>query len=195
MTKRSILILLSLIVAAGLTTSCILDPKEEKGGDKDPTPVVFKDLSQKDHVLDNLELAYNERRTDEYDKLLDESFTFIFSEADFSSGEVEFAQWNRADEVGSSEQMLNENSSADDKVVSIDLKIDFPEDSWTEQPANEDHPDESWYFQTVDYNLVIKTQNSWEYRALGKKAQFYIRWATYDKGEHWRIILWRDDVK
>jgi hypothetical protein len=195
MTKRSILILLSLVVAAGLTTSCILDPKEEKGGGEDPTPVVFKDLSQKDHVLYNLELAYNERDFIEYNKLLDDSFVFIFSEADFNNGDVEFSQWDRADEFAVNEKILDPNLAGDKRVISIDLDIEYADDNWTEQPPNEVHPDESWFFQTVVYNLTIKTADDWEHRANGLRAQFYIRWATYDKGEHWRIILWRDDVK
>jgi hypothetical protein len=62
------------------------------------------------------------------------------------------------------------------------------------QPANEDHPDESWYYQTVDYNLTFKTADDWEHRANGLQAQFTIRWAETDDGDHWRIILWRDDV-
>ena len=107
---------------------------------------------------------------------------------------MEFPQWDRVAEVSANENILNANSSADEKVVSIDLSLDYLENNWTEQEPNQDHPDQSWYFQTVDYNLVIKTQNAWEYRTSDKKAFFMIRWAEYDNGEHWRIVLWRDDV-
>jgi len=33
-----------------------------------------------------------------------------------------------------------------------------------------------------------------EYRALGLLAKFTIRWAQTSEGEHWRIVLWQDDV-
>jgi hypothetical protein len=194
MTKRSILILLSLIVVAGLTTSCILDPKEQKEGDDTKPPVVFKDLLEKDDVLFNLELAYLERNAKEYDRLLDDNFTFIFSEADYNSGEVDFPQWDRNTEVLSTVKILDPDLAGDKRVISIDLDVEYAVDNWTELPENEDHPGESWFTQTVDYNLTIKTADDWEHRANGLKAQFTIRWAETDDGDHWRVILWRDDV-
>jgi len=194
MYKRSILILLSLIVVAGLTTSCILDPKEQKKDDDDKPKVDFKDLTEMDDVLFNLELAYNESRMDEYDKLLDENFTFILSEADYNSGEVDVPQWDRDREVHVNTDILNPNLAGDLRVISIDLSLDYPADNWTEQPEHPDHPGESWYFKVVDYDLVVKTADDWEHRALGLQAQFTIRWAQTEQGEHWRIILWRDDV-
>jgi len=194
MTKRIILILLSLIVIAGLTTSCILDPKEQKEGDDTKPPVVFKDLQERDDVLFNLELAYNERRYDEYDKLLDDNFTFIFSEWDYDNEEVEFEQWDRVSEVRANLKILDQGLGGGKRVISIDLSVDYAEDNWTELPENEDHPGESWYTQIVDYNLTIKTADDWEHRANGLQAKFTIRWAATGDGEHWRVILWQDDV-
>ena len=194
MYKRSILILLSLIVVAGMTTSCILDPKEQKKDDDDKPKVDFKDLTEMDHVLFNLELAYNESRMDEYDKLLDENFTFILSEADYNSGEVDVQQWDRDREVSVNTQILNPNLPGDLRVISIDLSLDYPAGNWTELPESQEHPGESWYSKVVDYDLIVITADEWEHRALGLQAQFTIRWAQYPEGEHWRIILWRDDV-
>ena len=36
----------------------------------DPEPVVFEDLTEREHVIDNLVLSYQERNIDEYSKLL-----------------------------------------------------------------------------------------------------------------------------
>lgn len=48
---------------------CILSPKEDPAPpDKDP--VVFMDLTEKEHVIFNLELSYAERDIDEFSKLL-----------------------------------------------------------------------------------------------------------------------------
>jgi hypothetical protein len=74
MYKRTILWLIVLVAAAGLTTSCLLDPEKTKEEPEDKTPVVFKDLTEKDDVLHNLELSYNERRFDKYEELLDADF-------------------------------------------------------------------------------------------------------------------------
>jgi hypothetical protein len=168
---------------------------EDKITPPQPTPTIdFKDLKDKDDVLYNLELAYNERHMGQYDKLLDENFTFILSEVDYNSGVVDVPQWDRSREVSVNSKMLDPNLPADLRVISIDLDLDYQADNWTEEPENENHPGESWYFKTVDYDLVVKTADDWEHRALDLKAQFTIRWAETTEGEHWRIILWRDDV-
>ncbi len=194
MFKRSILILLSIIVVAGLTTSCILDPKEEKNV-KPPAPVVFKDLLERDDVLFNLGLAYNERDMVEYARLLDDSFVFIFSEADFNSGAVTVEQWEKVAEVESNTKILNPNHADPVKrVISIDLVLDYVEDNWTEEASPPEFGEESWFGKTVTYRLVVKTAGSWEYRAIDLKARFTIRWAETDNGDYWRIVRWRDDV-
>ncbi len=168
-------------------------------GDKITPPqetqkIEFKNLQNKDDVLYNLELAYMERRYDQYDKLLDDNFTFIFSETDYNEGHVDYPQWDRDGEVTSNTKILDPNLNDDKRVISINLKLDYQKDHWTEQPANDDHPGESWYVQTVMYSLTIKTADDWEFRAIDLQAQFTIRWAQTEAGEHWRIVLWRDDV-
>ena len=193
MYKRSILILLSIIVIAGLTTSCIFDPKEQKEPGDPPDPVVYKDLTEKDDVLYNLQLAYNERDFVEYQKLLDDNFIFIFSDTDFSSGKTP-EQWNRADEVRVNKKIFDPALPGDNLVISLELSLDYAKENWTELPEKPDHPDESWYTKTVVYYLVVKTADKWEHRATGLKAKFTIRWAQTEEGEHWRTVLWRDDV-
>ena len=129
-----------------------------------------------------------------YDKLLDESFVFIFSEQDFNNNVVDFAQWERADEIGSNTKILSQSNPDPNRVISIDLTLDYVEDNWTEEAAPPEFGGETWFGKTVTYRLVIKTADSWEYRALDLKARYLIRWAETDNGDYWRIVRWSDDV-
>jgi hypothetical protein len=154
-------------------------------------PSGYRDLKEKDDVLFNLELAYNERRMDKYDELLDDNFIFYFNDADYNDPHNPTPQqWDRATEVGATTNLLDVNYSGGNRVVSIDLRLGYVADNWTEEPANQVHPGESWYRKTVDYDLRINTAASWELKALDKKAQFTIRWDE-DKGK-WQMIMWHD---
>jgi hypothetical protein len=183
MKTHLILILCAAVLAAAL--SC---------RDDDTVTPRPKNVQDEDLVLINLELAYNERNFEEFEKLLDEDFVFVFSDVDFNEGKVDFQQWDRDSELASNQKILDPNLPADNRVVSIDLKLDYPPGNWTELPPDENHPTESWYTKTVNYNLVIKTADQWEHRATGEQAQFTIRWGETEGGEHWQIVLWRDDV-
>ena len=183
---RNIFLCLLCAVAVLLPVSC----GDDKITPPEPKPIVeYKNLQNKDDVLFNLELAYNEREMIEYDKLLDDDFIFMYRGRDGT-----WVQWDRDREVSVHIQILNPNLPGDKRVISISLQLDYTEDNWTPEPPNDDHPDETWYTQTVGYDLIIKTADEWEARALNKYAEFTIRWAETSEGEHWRIVLWRDDV-
>jgi hypothetical protein len=51
-------------------------------------PSAYKNLKEKDDVLFNLELAYDERNIDEYIKLLDQGFTFFLSPQDYTTHQL-----------------------------------------------------------------------------------------------------------
>jgi hypothetical protein len=188
MYKRTILWLIVLVAAAGLTTSCLLDPEKTKEEPEDKTPVVFKDLTEKDDVLHNLELSYNERRFDKYEE--DADFIFYFAEVDYNNPNGTPEQWGRVEEVGANSRLLSPSTPGDNKVVSIDLKLEYITDSWTEEPPNAVHPDESWFIKIVDYDLVIITAADWQFKAIDKQAQFTIR-LDEDTGKY-QIRLWHD---
>jgi len=190
MFKRTALMLLIVVVTTGLTTSCILDPKDQPE-ETEKIPVVFKDLKEKDDVLHNLALSYNEREIFEYDKLLDANFIMIFSDADVSEG-VTPDQWARAKEINVTGQMFDRNHPVPDlRVTSIDCALDYAAEDWTEEPENQDHPGESWWRKTVKYDLIMKWDLvGWERRGLGLSAEITIRWDT--DLEHWRVVLWHD---
>jgi hypothetical protein len=152
----------------------------------------YEDLSSKDDVLYNLEFSYNRRDFTQFENLLDSNFVFIFSEADFYVGEVPFPQWDRDHEIDANQRLLDPNLPGGNRAISISLRLDFPVGNWIEQSTNPDHPDESWYFKSVDYDLVTKTADGWEHRALNLRAQLTVRWD--ELSGRWQIVLWRDDV-
>lgn len=151
----------------------------------------FEDLTCMEDVLRNLELTYDQRNYAEYEELIDENFVFIFSDEDFSAGQTP-RLWDRSGELDANQNLLDPNPRGPYRAVYINLRLDYPPASWTEQPPNRDHPGESWYTKTVDYDLIVRTADSWEFRAFSLSAQFTIR---YDEPPgRWRIVLWRDDV-
>jgi hypothetical protein len=187
MARRSLIPILC-VIAATLTWSCEADrvtppPPAD-------TSVKYKNLQQKDNVLYNLELAYNERNTAEFEKLLDGDFVFVFSQADYSGGEVGHRLWGEASEVDANRKLLDPNLEGDKRVLSIDLSLDYAEDAWVAEAPNEDHPGQTWYTKAVEYNLVTKTADDWEHRALGQTARIAIR--QDDSTGQWRIVEWRD---
>jgi hypothetical protein len=95
-------------------------------------------------------------------------------------------------ELDANEKILDPNLEDDKRVVSITLSLDDGGADWEPEPPNEDHRDETWYIKTVDYNLVTKTADDWEHRALGLQAQFAIR--KDESTGRWQIVKWRDDV-
>lgn len=56
-------------------------------------------LQMRDEVLVTLERAYNEKNFEDVALLFDEDFTFFFSPADISKGNVPVSQWDRASEL------------------------------------------------------------------------------------------------
>jgi hypothetical protein len=190
MTVRRLLMIAGCVIAAGFFAAC----GDDLTSPPRPEPIVFKDLTSRDDVLFNLELAYNERNIAEYAKLLDEHFVFYFGEWDYRNGTVPFEQWERAAEVESNTKILNQSNPNPNRVISIDLDLDYVEDNWTEEASPTGFDGETWFGKTVSYRLVIKTADKWEYRALDLKARFTIRWAETDNGDYWRIVRWRDDV-
>ena len=61
MLKRSLL-LCGLTFLLVLVSSCLFDPEEKPPGDDTGDPIVELDLTQRWHVLNNIEFAYNNRK-------------------------------------------------------------------------------------------------------------------------------------
>lgn len=183
---------LTCLVTLLATTSCDSDRVTPAELQKDGGVSTYRDLEGKDDVPYNLELAYNERNLDQFAKLLADDFVFVFSKADYNNGVVEFPEWSRVAEVDATGRMFDRNLDAPKRVLSIYLKINDNGGEWTPDPPGEAHPDETWYIKVIDYDLVIKTADHWEHRALDLKARFTIR--QDPDSARWQVVLWRDDV-
>jgi hypothetical protein len=177
-----------------ITAICIVAALAAWSCDSDKTtpsaPVVPSRNPTQDDVLHNLEAAYIDRNFAEFEKLLDDNFEFYFSRADFNSGAVPFESWGRIDEVNTNQRLLDPDNPDPNRVISIDLDLDYASGDWTPEPPDSVHSDETWYVKNAVYRLVIKTADAWEYRAIDVATQFRIR---KDDGGRWRIVEWRDD--
>ena len=193
--RSAIFKIIVLLAVVAVASSCILDPKESKPEGPPPPPVEWPDLTQKDDILFSLEMLFNsEFNESQYDKLLDDDFVFFFSDADFSSGKTP-EQWTRETEIQAYKGFYNPNRT-EKRVIGRSLKLTYPDDNWTEITPDDpvQYPDESWFFQTVTYNMSVEIDEvpSLTLVANDIKLEVTIRWDP-DKG-HYRMIRWRDDV-
>jgi len=167
---------LSIVLCAGfilLAVSCGDD------GPVKPKPPVYclsceGDLTHKTDVLNNIEYAYNKRRGDVYDALLDNSFTFSYT--DIGGGAP--VQWGRDVESTTTAALLGDASQ-------IDMDIDWEDGvMWNEQASGS----EIWFFTTVFYHFTIRIGDTTYIPNAGSKAQFTVRdTGTADK-PHWQLV-------
>jgi hypothetical protein len=185
-----VILLLTLVCMAA---SCILDPKKEEIDDVVIKPRDFKPLTEKDHILYNLEILYNSFDKDQYDKLLDANLTFFFSDADFSNGTTP-EQWERDRELAFYQNFFDPQSES--PVKDRSLKLTYSQDNWTEIVPDDQvmFPDESWYHTTVTYDMSVVLDQVPELTLIanGLKADIIVRWD--ETREHYRMVRWRDDT-
>lgn len=154
------------------------------------------DLSRRWHVLSNIEYAYQTRRPDVYDELLNADFTFYFSPGDVGGGSPE--TFDRTEELDATTRLFNSNQQSDppaDPVCSsIRLDLVFDEDTlyWIEVEP-EAFPGELWYTTTVFYMFTFEMEPNTTYIAQnGAKAQFTIRNTGTEENPHWELVEFRD---
>ena len=149
-------------------------------------------LSQKEYVLRDIEAAYNERRSDWYDALLNPNFTFFLSANDVGSGLP--AQWDRATEVLVHSRLLDRNYAplpADS--IYLDIQTEPLNFTWIAfNPASA--PNETWYTTTIYYTFRIEIEPDTHIPLAGSKAQFTVRdTGPYnDDAHHWQLVEMRD---
>jgi len=188
--KAGILIIVTgcLVAAFFVIAGC----GEDDPARPEPTPKVqFKDLSQKDDVLFNLELAYNERHLAEYDKLLDGDFLFYFADYDVAwRGAPE--HWDRDREVLFTSLIFDPGLPGGVRVVSVDLQLEYPDTNWSQEAAPPSHEGETWFSQIVPYELKATTADDWEFHSQDQSIEVTIRWD--ESAGHWRIVTMRDGI-
>lgn len=183
MLKRSILLgCMALLIAA--VSSCIFDPQPTKCTDcATQKPQVILDLSHKTDVLNNIEYAYNKRREDVYNALLDNDFTFFYTEADVGGSGGTPVQWGRDVESTATAGLLGD-------ATKIAMDISWEDGvQWLQQVSGT----ETWYYTTVFYHFTIKIGETTYIPNSGAKAQFTVRNAAAPgEKEHWQLVEFRD---
>jgi hypothetical protein len=189
--------LCGLLVFSVATSSCLLDPKEGPG---DPPPVQNlkrENLSQKWHVLNNIEYAYQKRDRSVYDELIGQDFTFFFAPGDVGGNIPE--QWGRVDEVDATGRLFASNNQAGDpppdpvcRSIRLDLQYDKDTMQWVEI-IPEDFPDEVWYTATVFYTFTFEVDPDITFIPQnGARAEFTIRNAGTTEAPRWELVAFRD---
>jgi hypothetical protein len=178
MLKRSILLGLAALLVAAMS-SCIFSP-DEKGGEPPKPPKEKLPLTSKSAVLNNIEYAYNKRDLTTYQDLLDNNFTFFYTESD-ANGTTP-VQWGSADEITTTHGIFDHASSIDMDLVWEDGV------QWSEQISGS----ETWYYTTVFYHFTIKIDDTTFIPNAGSKAQFTVRNAGTAAAPHWQLVEFRD---
>jgi len=169
---RTIFLLTALGIVAALTIACDDDPVKPPVGDS------IQNLTHKTDVLNNIEYAYNKRQTNVYDALLDDAFTFFYTDDSFGTP----IQWGRDVESSATAGLLA-------GAASITLDLTWEDGvTWGEQVVGT----ESWFSTTVFYHFTIKIGDSTYFPNSGAKAQFTVRNAGTAEKPHWKLVEFHD---
>ena len=190
------IVLLIMFVATLVVTAC--DTTDPDCCGPIPPVVERENLTQRWHVLNNIEYAYRTRRPDIYDELLNTDFVFFLSPGDVGGGIP--ASWDRVDEMDATSRLFrsNEQSMPPTDVVCRSIRLDlvFDKDTiqWAEiQPSA--YPGEKWYTTDVFYTFTFEMEPNTTYIAPnGAKAQFTIRNNPQNGKSHWELVEVRDLV-
>ena len=138
----------------------------------------YKNLTEKWHVLFNVQEAYNSMEAEPYVSLLDENFINFFFEGDVGKDGVP-DQWFYDEEVSSTREMLNKGGGRENNpILSVDLQLaGIEQASWVEVTPDQDKfPGETWYQTIVSYNFFFDTTNDIQYITSGTpNVQFTVR--------------------
>jgi hypothetical protein len=175
---RHRLVALALGLACTLLCACDSDTVRPKN----VALPVYDDLTEKVHVLHNLELAVNQRDYAHYVDVLDPvDFVFFFATA----GGGMPALWGYQEEIESAFKMFNKGGTHPILSIAVDL-VDFETAQWVEFDPG-DYP--GWYATTVYYKLAVETEGETYVSPTAARAQFRVR---QDDGDKWRLVYWHD---
>lgn len=155
-----------------------------------PPTSSLKNLTQREDVMLNMELAYNKRRIDYYQGVLDQNFTFFLSTGDVNNGLP--VSWNRADEIDIHAKMFDaNNTSMPVQSIFMDIRTDGVNWIESDSPVN---PGEKWYTTTLYYDFKFEISPNTYIPLTGAKATFTVRdagvYGTYS--HHWQLVELHD---
>jgi hypothetical protein len=192
--KKHLATLTILLLAMYFPSGCILDPKETPKP-PDTLGTVWPDLVEKNDIFEYLDLVYENMDINTFPKLLDEEFTFWFSQADYNDG-ITPEQWRKTAELASANNMFNNFSHPKyGSITGIDLEI-TPEGLWIEVPKTEPpFEGETWYQKTAEYFIIVSTTSEFTLQGQEKKALFTVRQSELEGETIYRIVQWNDDIQ
>ena len=164
---------------------------------RDGVPPGYADLTQKDHVFSNLERSFKERNLDEFARLLDDGFEWVFSVDQLPRPSTPDALvWRRNMEIETATNMFDPEYQGDaDAITSISLSLTHI-NTWNDIPAPDQaqYPNETWSVTHVTYRLLAETEGDVTYFADNAYAAITIRPVAAEGGVVWRIVRFDDDV-
>jgi hypothetical protein len=179
--RRLVPITLMVLAAAVLMTACVYI-------DTPPVPVArphaqtFQNLTHKSDVLNNFELAHIGRDTSHYDALLDDNFTFFYTDVNLGTNNSTPVQWGRDTDIQTTHALFAAASK-------IDMDVDFHDGvTWSEVPSGA----ENWYAATMFYHFEIKIGDTTYIPNAGAKMLFTVRNAGTAEAPHWKLVELRD---
>jgi len=185
---RAFTLVAALIVAVAMSLACGSGDNPAVGL---PLPrSSLQNLTQKEHVLNNIELAYNQRNVEWYHGVLDQNFTFILAPGDVGGGVP--TSWGRATELDLHTRLFDKNYTAlPCQSIKMDLNLDSVQ--WTEFTP-QSAPSETWYLTTIYYNFTFEIAPNTYINDTGTKATFTVRDAgpSGNYAHHWQLVEMRD---
>jgi hypothetical protein len=190
---RDFLCVAALLAGLALVPACESDPAQP-GSNSSGNTQSFLPLNTPDAVLNNIEVAWDNRVPSRIDELLDENFFFYFAPGDVG-GEIP-EQWDRATELAVTTALLNSNTVPPVegpvcREVRVDLFLDEVE--WVPLAPPADAPGEAWQTAIVYYECLFEMEPDFTYIAgPGAKAKLTVREIPVGNATEWRLIEWRD---
>jgi len=195
---RVALIIVTIGIIVPMFGSCIFAPKKEPNPPSE-TPAAYLPLTARENLLNNLELAYNERNFERFRELFDSTediFLFFFSPNDVKDGLVKNSQWDLGRELAATEAMFAQGGAPGEPIAeSIRLELIYVENEDEWQPFTpSSHPNETWYDRSVEYFLEVRVGVTTYSQRAPVLALFTVRQVTVDGNDIWQIVTWRDDL-
>jgi hypothetical protein len=193
--RRLTSLLVVLPLALVLLTGCPFSPKKDNKP-PDPDPTSYLAQTSIPNVLENLKRAYTEKNYEEYRKLLDESYEYIFAPQDIGGPNNIPGSWGLADELTSANNMFSGLPNRDNYwAEKIKLAFTAGADTPTELNPN-------WRKVVLsNVNLEIEsremtTSDPLTYQVIGDKAEIYFvltdETAPDSELRIYKIVRWED---